>query len=105
MSYLMIIVLKVAQLVSTLLTVYMGYGFPAAIGAQFACPGKLVIDVAGDGSIQMNSQELATSVAYNLGIKIIILNNGFLGMKAGRTKKGPPLKGGPCVCVSFSSAD
>ncbi len=58
----------------------MGYGFPAAIGAQFACPGKLVIDVAGDGSIQMNSQELATSVAYNLGIKIVILNNGFLGM-------------------------
>jgi acetolactate synthase I/II/III large subunit len=58
----------------------MGYGFPAAIGAQFACPDRMVIDVAGDGSIQMNIQELATSVANNLGVKIVILNNGFLGM-------------------------
>jgi acetolactate synthase-1/2/3 large subunit len=58
----------------------MGYGFPAAIGAQFARPDKLVIDVAGDGSIQMNIQELATAVSNRLGVKIIILNNAFLGM-------------------------
>ena len=58
----------------------MGYGFPAAIGAQIACPDKLVIDVAGDGSIQMNIQELATAVINKLPVKIAILNNGFLGM-------------------------
>ncbi|MDQ7032618.1 MAG: biosynthetic-type acetolactate synthase large subunit [Desulfonauticus sp.] len=58
----------------------MGYGFPAAIGAQIANPDKLVIDIAGDGSIQMNIQELATAVSYNLPVKIIILNNGYLGM-------------------------
>ncbi len=58
----------------------MGYGFPAAIGAQIAFPDRLVIDIAGDGSIQMNSQELATAVCYNLPVKIIILNNGYLGM-------------------------
>ena len=58
----------------------MGYGFPAAIGAQIAFPDSLVIDIAGDGSIQMNSQELATAVSYNLPVKIIILNNGYLGM-------------------------
>lgn len=58
----------------------MGYGFPAAIGAQFAFPDKLVITIAGDGSIQMNIQELATAVAYKLPIKVIILNNGHLGM-------------------------
>jgi acetolactate synthase-1/2/3 large subunit len=58
----------------------MGYGFPAAIGAQMAFPGSLVIDVAGDGSIQMNIQELATAVSYQLPVKIVILNNGHLGM-------------------------
>nr|WP_245542850.1 biosynthetic-type acetolactate synthase large subunit [Thermodesulfobacterium hveragerdense] len=58
----------------------MGFGFPAAIGAQMGNPGKLVIDIAGDGSIQMNIQELATAVEQRLPIKIIILNNGFLGM-------------------------
>ncbi|KUG27090.1 acetolactate synthase large subunit [hydrocarbon metagenome] len=58
----------------------MGYGFPAAIGAQMAFPDKLVIDVAGDGSIQMCIQELATAVCYGLPVKIVILNNGFLGM-------------------------
>jgi len=58
----------------------MGYGFPAAIGAQVAMPGSLVIDVAGDGSIQMNIQELATAVQYNLPVKVVILNNGALGM-------------------------
>ncbi len=58
----------------------MGYGFPAAIGAQIAFPDKLVIDIAGDGSIQMNIQELATVAQYKLPIKIAILNNGYLGM-------------------------
>jgi acetolactate synthase-1/2/3 large subunit len=58
----------------------MGFGFPASIGAQMGNPGKLVIDIAGDGSIQMNIQELATAMDQRLPIKIIILNNGFLGM-------------------------
>lgn len=58
----------------------MGYGFPAAIGAQAGCPERVVFDIAGDGSIQMNIQELATAVNYNLPVKIAILNNGFLGM-------------------------
>lgn len=58
----------------------MGYGFPAAIGAQIAFPDKPVIDIAGDGSIQMNIQELATLANYNLPVKIAILNNGYLGM-------------------------
>lgn len=58
----------------------MGYGFPAAIGAQFAFPDTLVVDIAGDGSIQMNIQELATAVYNKLPVKILILNNGHLGM-------------------------
>jgi acetolactate synthase-1/2/3 large subunit len=58
----------------------MGYGFPAAIGAQVAFPNQTVIDIAGDGSIQMNIQELATAVQYDLPVKIAILNNNFLGM-------------------------
>ncbi|NTV33038.1 MAG: biosynthetic-type acetolactate synthase large subunit [Deltaproteobacteria bacterium] len=58
----------------------MGFGLPAAIGAQVACPDKLVVDIAGDGSIQMNIQEMATAMQYNLPVKIAILNNGFLGM-------------------------
>lgn len=58
----------------------MGYGLPAAIGAQFAYPNRKVICVAGDGSIQMNIQELMTAVANKLPIKILILNNGYLGM-------------------------
>jgi len=58
----------------------MGYGLPAAIGAQIAFPKKTVIDIAGDGSIQMNIQELATAVQYNLPVKIAILNNRYLGM-------------------------
>ena len=58
----------------------MGYGFPAAIGAQIAFPDRLVIDIAGDGSIQMNIQEMATAVQHGLPIKIAILNNGYLGM-------------------------
>jgi len=58
----------------------MGFGFPAAIGAQFAKPDAIVFDVAGDGSIQMNIQELATAVNHKLPVKIVILNNSFLGM-------------------------
>ncbi|MBP7792492.1 MAG: biosynthetic-type acetolactate synthase large subunit [Candidatus Goldbacteria bacterium] len=58
----------------------MGYGFPAAIGAQIGNPGKIVFDIAGDGSIQMNVQELATAVKYNVPVKVAILNNGYLGM-------------------------
>jgi acetolactate synthase-1/2/3 large subunit len=58
----------------------MGYGLPAAIGAQVAMPDRLVVDIAGDGSIQMNIQELATAVQYRLPVKVVILNNGSLGM-------------------------
>ena len=58
----------------------MGFGLPAAIGAQVACPGEMVVDVAGDGSIQMNIQELATAVQYKLPVKVVILNNRYLGM-------------------------
>lgn len=58
----------------------MGYGFPAAIGAQMAHPDKLVIDIAGDGSIQMNIQELAVAVIEKLPVKVVILNNLYLGM-------------------------
>lgn len=58
----------------------MGYGFPAAIGAQIARPDATVIDIAGDGSIQMNIQELATAVQFRIPVKVAILNNRFLGM-------------------------
>lgn len=58
----------------------MGFGLPAAIGAQMAYPDKTVIDIAGDGSIQMNIQELATAKQYNCPVKIAILNNNYLGM-------------------------
>jgi acetolactate synthase-1/2/3 large subunit len=58
----------------------MGYGLPAAIGAQIAHPDNIVFDIAGDGSIQMNIQEMATISQHNLPVKIAILNNGYLGM-------------------------
>lgn len=58
----------------------MGFGLPAAIGAQFGCPDALVFDIAGDGSIQMNIQELTTAVNNKLPIKILVLDNAFLGM-------------------------
>ncbi|MBU1044665.1 MAG: biosynthetic-type acetolactate synthase large subunit [Candidatus Omnitrophica bacterium] len=58
----------------------MGYGFPAAIGAKLGRPDKIVFDIAGDGSIQMNIQELATAVANKVNVKVAILNNGYLGM-------------------------
>ncbi len=58
----------------------MGFGLPAALGAQLARPDKLVVDIAGDGSIQMNIQELAVAVQYHIPVKVVILNNGYLGM-------------------------
>ena len=58
----------------------MGYGFPAAIGAQLAHPNALVIDIAGEASIQMNIQELSTAMQYRLPVKIFILNNEYMGM-------------------------
>jgi acetolactate synthase-1/2/3 large subunit len=58
----------------------MGFGFPAAMGAKVGCPGKTVFDIAGDGSIQMNIQELATCVCNKINVKVAILNNGYLGM-------------------------
>jgi len=58
----------------------MGYGLPAGIGAKFAAPDRTVVVVSGDGSIQMNIQELGTAVQYNVDIKVVIFNNYFLGM-------------------------
>jgi len=58
----------------------MGFGLPAAIGAQVACPEATVVDIAGDGSIQMNIQELSTAIQYKLPVKVAVLNNGYLGM-------------------------
>ena len=58
----------------------MGFGFPAAMGAKVGCPDKIVFDIAGDGSIQMNIQELATCVCNKIHVKVAILNNGYLGM-------------------------
>ena len=58
----------------------MGFGLPAAIGAQFGCPAKMVVDISGDGSAQMNFQELVVAVEHQVPIKVVILNNGYLGM-------------------------
>jgi len=58
----------------------MGFGLPAAIGAQFACPGKLVFAIVGDGGFQMSIPELATIANQGLPVKIIVVNNGYLGM-------------------------
>ncbi len=58
----------------------MGFGFPAAMGVKVGCPDKIVFDIAGDGSIQMNIQELATCVCNKINVKVAILNNGYLGM-------------------------
>jgi acetolactate synthase-1/2/3 large subunit len=57
-----------------------GYGFPAAMGAYFACPDEMVFDIAGDGSFQMNIQELSTVATHKIPVKVAILNNRFLGM-------------------------
>ena len=58
----------------------MGFGLPAAIGAQIAVPDAIVVDIAGDSSIQMNIQEMATAVQSGLPVKVVILNNGYMGM-------------------------
>ena len=58
----------------------MGFGLPSALGAQVACPDDTVVCVAGDGSLQMNSQELATCVQENVPVKVFVMNNGYLGM-------------------------
>jgi acetolactate synthase-1/2/3 large subunit len=58
----------------------MGFGLPSAIGAKMACPDQTVVCVAGDGSLQMTSQELATAVTEDIAVKVFIMNNGFLGM-------------------------
>ena len=58
----------------------MGYGLPAALGVQIAHPDALVIDIAGDASVQMCIQEMSTAVQYNAPIKIFIMNNHYMGM-------------------------
>jgi len=58
----------------------MGYGFPAALGAKMGCPEKTVICISGDGSFQMNQQEIATAIYNNIAVTVIIMNNGYLGM-------------------------
>jgi acetolactate synthase-1/2/3 large subunit len=58
----------------------MGFGLPSAIGAKVACPDDLVICLAGDGSLVMNCQELATAVEHDIDVKVFIMNNGYLGM-------------------------
>ena len=58
----------------------MGFGLPAAIGAYIANPDNLILNITGDGSFQMNLQELATCREHNIPVKIIIMNNGYLGM-------------------------
>ncbi|MDX2152448.1 MAG: biosynthetic-type acetolactate synthase large subunit [Bryobacteraceae bacterium] len=58
----------------------MGFGLPSAIGAQFACPDKLVFAIVGDGGFQMSVPELATVAGHGLPVKIVIVNNGYLGM-------------------------
>jgi len=58
----------------------MGFGLPAAIGAQLARPDQLVVAVVGDGGFQMTNQELATAVQYGVPVKVLVMNNGYLGM-------------------------
>jgi acetolactate synthase-1/2/3 large subunit len=58
----------------------MGFGLPSAIGAKVACPNKIVIDVDGDASLVMTAMEMITAVQYNIGVKVLLLNNNFLGM-------------------------
>jgi acetolactate synthase-1/2/3 large subunit len=58
----------------------MGFGLPAAMGAQLACPDQMVVAVVGDGGFQMTNQEIITAVQYNIPLKVVIMNNGYLGM-------------------------
>ena len=69
-----------AVISGTLAFVRAQFGLPAAIGAKAACPDKIVIDIAGDGSIQMNIQELMTAIEAKIDVKVVILNNKYLGM-------------------------
>lgn len=54
----------------------MGFGLPSAIGAKIACPEKIVVDVDGDGSFSMTAMELQTASQFNVGVKVLIMNNG-----------------------------
>ncbi len=58
----------------------MGFGLPAAIGAKVAAPNKTVVDIDGDASFSMTAMELATASQYNIGVKVLVLNNEFQGM-------------------------
>ena len=58
----------------------MGFGLPAAMGAQLACPDQMVVAVVGDGGFQMTNQEIITAIQYNIPLKVVIMNNGYLGM-------------------------
>jgi acetolactate synthase-1/2/3 large subunit len=58
----------------------MGFGLPAAMGAQLACPNDTVVAVVGDGGFQMTNQEIITAIQYNIPLKVVIMNNGYLGM-------------------------
>jgi acetolactate synthase-1/2/3 large subunit len=58
----------------------MGFGLPAAMGAQLACPEKQVVAVVGDGGFQMTNQEIITAIQYGIPLKVVIMNNGYLGM-------------------------
>jgi acetolactate synthase-1/2/3 large subunit len=60
----------------------MGFGFPASLGAKVACPSKIVVDIAGDGSFIMTEQDLACSVEENIPVTVMVLNNSMLGMVA-----------------------
>ena len=58
----------------------MGFGLPASLGAQFAHPGELVVAIVGDGGLQMTQSELATAALHKLPVKILLINNRYLGM-------------------------
>lgn len=58
----------------------MGFGLPSAIGAKVAAPNKTVVDIDGDASFSMTAMELATASQYNIGVKVLVLNNEFQGM-------------------------
>ena len=74
--------LKPRTFLSSGVLVTMGFGFPAALGAKVACPDRLVVDIAGDGSFIMTSQDLACSVMEKIPVIVIVLNNSMLGMVA-----------------------
>lgn len=92
----------------------MGYGFPAALGAQLGCPNRQVVAICGDGGFQMTLQELATAVACKLPVTVCLLNNGYLGnvrqwqeLFFGRRYSGTCLRsrrGCPAACHSPSAA-